>query len=205
MNSVIVPAFNAEKTIGLCLDALLKQSAPRRDYEIIVVDDGSTDGTRSVAESRAQVLTQPNRGAAAARNLGAQNARGDILLFIDADSAPDVRWVEAMVAPFADLSIAGVSGVKKTRQANLWARYVQLEYDIKYDRMDTRGLTDFIDSSSAAYRRDLFLSSGGFDTTLMEAEDTELSFRLAERGCKMVLARDAIVYHTHPESLIEYL
>lgn len=228
MISVIVPAYNAEKTIGACLDGLLEQTTPRFDasprgkdvaesrstfprddapsYEIIVVDDGSTDKTRQVAESRGvRVLTQPNRGAAAARNFGAANARGDILLFIDADSVPDARWIEALVAPFVDLSIAGASGVKKTRQTNLWAQYVQLEYDYKYDRMDAHGTTDFIDSSTAAYRRDLFQSNGGFDTTLMEAEDTELSFRLAERGCVMVLVRDAIVYHSHPESLVEYV
>ncbi len=206
MISVVVPAFNVDKTIGACLDALLAQTAPRDGYEVIVVDDGSTDQTRAVAETRGvKVLAQPNCGAAAARNLGAQNARGDILLFIDADSVPDARWIEAMVAPFADASIAGASGVKKTRQTNLWARYVQLEYDFKYDRMDAHGTTDFIDSSTAGYRREVFNSNGGFDTTLMEAEDTDLSFRLAERGCAMVLVRDAIVYHTHPESLFEYL
>ncbi len=206
MISVVVPAFNAEQTIGACLDSLRAQTAPRGDYEIIVVDDGSTDQTRAVAAARSiRVLTQPNRGPAAARNLGAQNARGDILLFIDADSVPDVRWIEAMTAPFADASIAGVSGEKKTRQTNLVARFVQLEYDFKYDRMDARGLTDFIDSSTAGYRREIFLSNGGFDTTLMEAEDTDLSFRLAERGYALVLVRDAIVYHTHPESLVEFL
>lgn len=204
--SVIVPAFNAEKTLGACLAALLAQTAPRDSYEVIVVDDGSTDATRAVAESHGvTVLAQPNRGAAAARNLGAQNARGDILLFIDADSAPDARWIEALVAPFADRSIAGASGEKKTRQTNLWARYVQLEYDFKYDRMDAQGTTDFIDSSTAAYRREIFLSNQGFDPTLREAEDTDLSFRLSERGCAMVLVRDAIVYHTHPESLGAYL
>jgi len=204
--SAVVPAFNAEQTMGACLDALRAQTTPHSDYEIIVVDDGSTDQTRAVAAARSvRVLTQPNRGAAAARNLGAQNARGDILLFIDADSTPDARWIEAMTAPFADVSIAGVSGEKKTRQTNLVARFVQLEYDFKYDRMDARGLTDFIDSSTAGYRREIFLSNGGFDTTLMEAEDTEFSFRLAERGYALVLVRDAIVYHTHPESLVEFL
>jgi cellulose synthase/poly-beta-1,6-N-acetylglucosamine synthase-like glycosyltransferase len=204
--SVIVPAYNVDTTIGACLDALRHQTAPREEYEIIVVDDGSTDQTRRIAESRGvKILTQPNRGAAAARNLGAQNACGDLLLFIDADSVPDARWIEAMVAPFADASIAGASGEKKTRQTNLVARFTQFEYEFKYDRMVAHGSIDFIDSSTAGYRRDVFLSSGGFDTTLMEAEDTELSYRLAERGHKMVLVRDAIVYHTHPESLPEFL
>ena len=204
--SVIVPAYNVERTMGACLDALLQQTAPRDEYEIIGVDDGSTDTTRQVAESRGvKVLTQPNRGAAAARNLGAQDACGDILLFIDADSVPDARWIETMVAPFADASIAGASGEKKTRQTNLVARFIQFEYDFRYDLMFARGSIDFVDSSAAAYRREVFLSNGGFDTTLMDAEDTEFSYRLAERGAKLVLVREAIVYHTHPESLLEFL
>ncbi|MBI4786955.1 MAG: glycosyltransferase [Chloroflexi bacterium] len=205
MNSVVIPAYNAERVLGACLDALLAQTAPRDSYEIIVADDGSTDGTRRVAESRGvRVVTQPNRGPGAARNLGARRARGDILLFLDADSVPDARWIEAMTAPFGDPTIVGASGEKRTRQNNLWARLVQLEYDFKYDRLAAHRHIDFVDSSTAAYRRDVFRDTGGFDAALMEAEDVELSFRLAERGCKLVLIRDAVTYHHHPESLGHY-
>jgi len=226
--SVIIPALNAAKTIVPCLDALfaqtlsrddaasrgnqefgLESNSPRDDashYEVIVVDDGSSDATRELAEARgARVIAQPNRGAGAARNLGAQRARGDIVLFCDADSVPDAHWLAAMATPFADPNVAGASGEKKTRQTNPWARLVQAEYDYKYDRIAAHRQIDFVDSSTAAYRRDLFLANGGFDSTLLEAEDTELSFRLAERGYKMVLVRDAIVWHTHPESVVEYL
>lgn len=206
MMSVVVAAYNEEKTLGRCLDSLLAQTAPRDSYEIIIVDDGSTDKTRQVAESRGvRVVTQPNRGAGAARNLGAQNARGDILLFIDADSVPDARCIEAMTAAFADPDVAGANGEKKTRQKGLWARLVQIEYDYKYDRLATHPTIDFVDSSTAAYRRDIFLSNGGFDPNLKEAEDVEFSFRLAARGYRMVLIREAITYHTHPESLTHYL
>lgn len=204
MISIVIPAFNAEKNIGACLDALRAQVAP--GDEIIVVDDGSTDATRALAESRGvRVLAQANRGAAAARNAGADRARGDIVLFIDADSVPEARWLAKMIAPFADAQVAGVSGEKKTRQKNLWARYIQAEYDFKYDRIAAHRDIDFVDSSTAAYRREWFLANDGFDATLMEAEDVELSFRLAERGYRMVLARDAIAWHTHPESLGEFL
>ena len=206
MISVIVPAYNAEKHLARCLEALLAQTMPRNQYEIIVVDDGSRDATYKIAQSLGvRVLSQANGGAAAARNLGAQNARGAIVIFIDADSVPDKSWLEKMVAPFANPDIAGASGEKKTHQTNLWAQYVQIEYDYKYDLMRNHAYTDFIDSSTAAYRREVFVQNGGFDTSFMEAEDTELSFRLAERGYKMVLIRDAIVYHTHPTSLWEYL
>jgi cellulose synthase/poly-beta-1,6-N-acetylglucosamine synthase-like glycosyltransferase len=206
MISVVVAAYNEEKTLGLCLDSLLAQTAPRESYEIIVADDGSTDKTRQVAESRGvQLVTQPNHGAGAARNLGARCARGDIVLFIDADCVPDARCVEAMAAAFADPVLAGASGEKKTRQRNFWARLIQIEYDYKYDRLAAHPTIDFVDSSTAGYRRDIFLTNGGFDPTLKEAEDVDLSFRLAERGLRLVLAREAITYHTHPESPLVYL
>ena len=206
MITVVVAAYNEKKTIGRCLDSLLAQTAPRDTYEIVVADDGSTDGTGQVAAARGvRVVTQPNRGAGAARNLGANNATGEILLFIDADSTADARWIEAMAAPFADPSIVGASGVKKSLQRNLWARYVQIEYDYKYDRIAAHAAIDFVDSSTAGYRRDEFLARGGFDTSLEEAEDVELSFRLAESGCRLVLIRDAVTYHTHPMSLGHYL
>jgi cellulose synthase/poly-beta-1,6-N-acetylglucosamine synthase-like glycosyltransferase len=206
MISVVVPAYNAEKTLSACLEALLDQTAPREAYEIIVVDDGSTDRTRQIAEAYGVcVVAEANQGAASARNLGAQNARGDIVLFIDADSVPDKKWIQAMAAPFTDPTIAGASGQKKTRQQNIWARLVQLEYDFKYDRMSAHTAIDFVDSSTAAYRREVLLDNGGFDSTLMEAEDTELSYRLSERGYRLVLIREAVTYHTHPESLSHYL
>lgn len=206
MISVIVPAFNVASTLGACLDALLAQTMARDAYEIIVVDDGSTDATRAIAEARGvRVIAQPNAGAGAARNAGANAARGDIIVFLDADSIPDARWLEAMARPFNDANIAGASGEKKTHQKNLWARFVQLEYDFRYDRMAAHGAIDFVDSSTAAYRREIFLASGGFDTQLKEAEDTDLSFRLAARGCQMTLVRDALVYHTHPTTLGDFL
>lgn len=204
MISVIIPAYNVESTIGACLDALIAQATA--DTEIVVVDDGSCDGTRAVAESKGvRVITQTNRGAAAARNTGAQHARGEIVLFLDADSVPDAHWLIRMIAPFADVKVAGASGQKKTQQKNLWARYVQAEYDYRYDRLAAHRTIDFVDSSTAAYRRDIFLANGGFDTTLLDAEDVEFSFRLAERGYTLILVRDAIVWHTHPESFLEYL
>jgi cellulose synthase/poly-beta-1,6-N-acetylglucosamine synthase-like glycosyltransferase len=204
MISIVIPAYNVESTIGACLDALIAQATP--DTEIIVVDDGSTDTTRAVAEAKGvRVITQSNRGAAAARNTGVQHARGDLVLFLDADSVPDAHWLAKLSAPFADANVVGASGQKKTRQKNLWARYIQAEYDYRYDRLAAHRTIDFIDSSTAAYRRDIFLANGGFDPTLLDAEDVEFSFRLAERGYAMILVRDAIVWHTHPASLSEFL
>jgi GT2 family glycosyltransferase len=169
------------------------------------VDDGSHDATRDIAQSKGvRVLTQANRGAAAARNLGAEKARGDIVLFIDGDCEPESNWIQAMVAPLRDSEIVGACGMKRTHQRGLIPRFIQLEFDYRYDRERELSHIDFIDSGTAAYRREIFLKCGGFDTTLSDAEDTDLSYRLSEQGYRMAFADGAIVYHAHPESPIEY-
>lgn len=202
--SVVIPAYRAQATIGACLDALRAQLTPA-DEVLVVVDDESREEMRACCEPRrARVLT-PNRGAAAARNLGAEHARGDIVLFLDADCVPEHNWVRAMLAPFADAEIVGACGMKRTQQRGIVPRFIQLEFDYRYDNERKLRYIDFVDSGTAAYRREIFLQNGGFDTRLSDAEDTDLSYRLSERGYKMALAAEAIVYHRHPEALGEYL
>ena len=203
--SIIIPAYNVEKNIGMCLDALLMQTT-RDEHEIIVVDDGSRDATRKVAQAHGvRVIAQENRGAAAARNVGAQNARGDILLFIDGDCVPERNWVQAMLTPFADPEIVGVCGMKQTKQQGIVPRFIQMEFDYRYEKERKRRYIDFVDSGTAAYRRTIFLGNGGFDARLSDAEDVDLSYRLSERGYRMAFAENAVVYDPHPESLLDYL
>ena len=206
--SVVVPVHNAAKMIGECLEALHHQSLPGHEYEVIVVDDGSSDSTRErVAEYGAKLLTQDHQGPAVARNLGAAQAQGEIVLFTDADCVPASDWIETMLTPFSDEQIVGVKGVYRTHQKELVARFVQLEYEDKYDLMRKERYIDFIDTYSAAYRKEVFNDNGGFDPAFPRAsgEDVEFSYRLAERGHKMVFVPQAIVYHHHVDSLWAYL
>jgi cellulose synthase/poly-beta-1,6-N-acetylglucosamine synthase-like glycosyltransferase len=203
--SIIIPAYNVESSIGACLDALLAQTTPAA-CEIIVVDDGSCDSTRSVAAQRdVRVIAQQNAGAAAARNTGAQMAHGEIILFLDGDCIPESNWVQAMLAPFSDPQIIGACGMKQTKQRGIIPRFIQMEYDYRYEREARRRYIDFIDSGTAAYRRAVFMENGGFDVKLSDAEDVDLSYRLSERDYCMALAAQAVVYDPHPESLAEYL
>ncbi len=206
--SVIVPSYNSRLTIASCLEALLSQSVPLSEYEIIVVDDGSTDGTEEVVRRYGVIyLSQPHRGPAAARNLGVAQAAGEIVLFTDADCIPATDWIEKMSLPFEDDEIVGAKGVYRTRQRELIARFVQLEYEDKYEKMRRNRFIDFVDTYSAGYRRDVLLANDGFDTGFPEAsvEDQEFSFRLAERGYKMVFQPQAIVYHHHASDLQSYV
>ena len=145
------------------------------------------------------MICQTNAGPAAARNAGAFEARGVLLVFTDADCAPEPGWISALVAPFdvPDLRgavIAGAKGAYLTEQTGIVPRFTQLEYEDRYDRMIGAESIDFIDTYSAAYRREIFLANHGFDTIFPTAsvEDQEFSFRLAEKGYRLVFVPEAL-------------
>ncbi len=209
--SIIIPAYNATATLRRCLDTVQHQSIDRSRYEIIVVDDGSNDQSASIAteilkdNSLSNVIKVPHGGQAAARNAGAQIARGDLILFTDADCAPLPDWIERLASAFEDRQVAGAKGTYCTRQTALVARFVQQEYQDKYDRMARQVTIDFIDTYSAAYRRNVFLAHGGFDPSIAIDEDQEFSFRLAAHGQRLIFVPQAIVAHQHAASLLKYV
>jgi len=205
MISVIVPAYNAVDTIGDCLEALLNQTVPRSDYEIIVVDDGSSDNTRNIIDRyNVQVLSQPNGGPGSARNLGVQHARGELVLFTDADCAPTPAWITEMGRPFCEPDVVAVKGAYRTQQRSLVARFIQLEFEERYRLLSRERYVDFVDSHAAAYRKTDFLAAGGFDIRFRISEDVDLAYRLSAHGHKMVFNPEAIVNHRHPETLRAY-
>lgn len=232
--SVVIPAHNAASTIVPCLRALANQTVHRSEYRVIVVDDGSTDGTAQAVRqfiereeaprdsSRAftgsagstgaaapssrltTLIRQPSAGPAAARNTGAQMVRDGIILFLDADCVPHRSWLERMTERFCQSDVAGVSGVLSTRQPGLIPRFVQAEFDARYERMGQASAVDFVSSGTAAYAYQAFSEAGGFDAELGGGEDMDLSFRLSESGYRLLLEPRAVVFHTHPDTLRAY-
>jgi lipopolysaccharide/colanic/teichoic acid biosynthesis glycosyltransferase/glycosyltransferase involved in cell wall biosynthesis len=208
MISVIIPVKDGEQTLDRCLQAVIQQQGHDIPYEVIIVDDGSSDDTVSIAQQYdVHVLSQPNGGPAAARNTGAKLARGDLLVFLDADCEPTPGWLAALLAALENPEIVAAKGVYRTRQQAPVARFVQQEYVHKYRRLKRQRYIDFIDTYSAIYRRNVFVQNGGFDTTFTgaTAEDADLSFRLARKGYKMAFAPQAVVYHQHDENLKQYV
>lgn len=201
--SVIIPAYNSSPTLDLCLQALQQQTYS--PIEIIVIDDGSTDDIAAIAQRYPVIfVSQPRSGQATARNRGARLAQGEILLFTDADCAPASDWIERMIAPLVDPTLAGTKGIYHTHQSELVARFVQQEYQDRYDRMARCSQIDHIDTYAAAYRRCLFWTTGGFDVTFQYNEDQEFSFRLARQGYRLVYVPEAVVYHQHKHTVWAY-
>jgi glycosyltransferase involved in cell wall biosynthesis len=206
--SIIVPAFNAEKTIKSCIESILQQEF-EEEFELIVVDDGSKDNTATIAKSfkEVKILQQKNSGPAVARNNGAKQARGEIIVFTDSDCIAAQDWLREMIAPFAEKKIVAVQGAYKTKQKSLIARFEQTDIEYRYERMKRVKSLDWIGSYSAAFRKKTFLDFGGFDESfpIASGEDPELSYRIAMSGAKLVFNPKAIVFHLHPDKLSKYL
>lgn len=206
--SVIIPAFNAGKTLPDTLFALKQQTVSPDEYEVVVVDDGSTDETAALARCfGTNCISQPNRGPASARNHGVRAARGGIILFTDADCVPDSDWIRQMTLPFRNERTVGVKGAYRTRQTKLAARFAQAEFEDRYDLLKKVAAIDMVDTYSAAFRREIFIKIGLFDESFPVAnnEDTELSYRLCAAGYLLEFNPEALVYHRHPDSFAKYL
>ncbi|MBF0368614.1 MAG: glycosyltransferase [Magnetococcales bacterium] len=206
--SVVVPAFNAENHIRGCLEALLNQSQPAESFEIIVVDDGSTDQTGEIIRSfPVSYFHQENQGPAAARNRGAGQARGEVILFTDSDCVPEPDWIVEMLKPFQNPEVAAVKGAYITRQREWVARFSQLEFEERFEMLSGVEAIDMVDTYSAGFRREIFQGMKGFDISFPVAnnEDTELSYRMVAAGHRMVFNPKAVVAHlNHPNSAWGY-
>lgn len=206
--SVVVPAYNSEKTIARCIDALLRQTCPVDTYEVIVIDDGSTDATAEIAMSYpVRYYHKQNGGPASARNMGVREATGEIVLFTDADCVATESWIEEMLRPFTDPQVSAVKGAYRTNQRQLTARFAQIEFEERFAMLRKSASIDMIDTYAAAFRTSVFTGAGGFDESFPVAnnEDTDLSYKLSAAGHKMVFNGNAIVYHlNHPASVGRY-
>jgi glycosyltransferase involved in cell wall biosynthesis len=209
--AVIVPAYNAEATLGDTLEALEAQE--HSSVEIIIVDDGSTDSSSTIAREfaersrhRVTMLEQENKGPAVARNRGVEATDANIIVFLDADCVPPPGWLAALTGTLAD-DVVGVScGYFPANPEHLVARFVDHEIARRQERSLGKEV-DALATYATAYRRDAFLAVGGFSTDFRTAsgEDFDMAFTLHERGGRLLFTDAAQVGHHHPADLSTYL
>ncbi|MFE5027607.1 glycosyltransferase family 2 protein [Streptomyces sp. NPDC056656] len=206
--SVIIPLYNTEKYIGACLASVLSQT--HTDLEVIVVDDGSTDGGAAIAEGiadeRIRVDRGPNRGVSAARNRGLDLARGEIVAFLDADDIwyPD-KLSEQISVLQSDRDVVAVGAVFQYLSRDGRRLLSQVGQDARdadaRERMQRGQLSPFpIDSCLIAWA-DTVRNAGGFDESLPVVEDIDLMSRLALAGSVATVMRPLGAYRLHSESL----
>ena len=206
--SIVVPCYNGSATILATLQSVLAQTC--KDFEIIVVDDGSLDdGAEKVAqlaagEPRLRLVRQPNGGVSRARNNAIDEAHGNLIAFLDADDWWDPRFLETHARRFASDATLGLSFSV--------VRFVDHEgrYTGEFSRPKLSGLTaaDILATNPCAtgsnivVRRELFEQVGGFDSNMRRAEDQEWLFRVALSGWKIEGHSAPLVYYRNsPEGL----
>lgn len=204
--SVIVPAYNESAGIEAAVRSLLASDHP---VEIVVVDDGSTDGTADLVESlrlpSVRVIRQANAGKPAALNTGIAAASYDLLVMVDGDTVFEPDAVRRLVQPFADPGVGAVSGnAKVINRQGLLGRWQHIEYVVGFnlDRrlFDLAECMPTVPGAVGAFRRDALVRTGGVsDDTL--AEDTDLTMTLCRAGWRAVYQEDAIAWTEAPASL----
>lgn len=202
--SIVIPAYNAESTLAQCLEACTRQNGA--ETEVIVVDDGSTDATRGIAESfPVSYVYQTNAGPAAARNHGTRVAEGEIVAFTDSDCVPAPDWVASLAAGFSD-GVSAVGGSYSiANESRFLARMIHEEIAMRHAQFEEE--VDFLGSFNVAYRKQDFEKVGGFDESFLSAsgEDNDLAYRLSDAGGKLRFLGGAKVAHYHPTRLWPYL
>lgn len=178
--SVVVPAYNEERYLPACLQALRSQSLSAGKYEIIVVDNASTDATALVATRYgARVTREPRKGVARARQTGFENARGEVIASTDADSQVPADWLARIAAHFeSDPTLGALYGPVHWPEGHLIERWA-LRYPITWILwLSNKVGCSLWWGSNFAVRADVFHAAGGFSVDWPSGEDTDLSLRV---------------------------
>ncbi|NEQ49719.1 MAG: glycosyltransferase [Leptolyngbya sp. SIO3F4] len=203
--TVAIPVYNGARTIRSTLESILQQSF--EDFEVVVIDDGSTDDTIKVVQqfddSRIRLISYPNKGLAASRNRGIQQSRCELISFIDAD---DLWTVDKLADQLAILQNAPMTSVAYSwtdciDQADRFCRrgsHISAEGDV-YEKLL---MGNFLDSgSNALFRKSVFETVGQFDESLKAAEDWDMFLRIAIDHSFAVVPTVQILYRLSPQSM----
>lgn len=192
--TIIIPAYNEEKDIKDVLDSIMKQNYTRSKLETIVIDDKSTDKTAEiVSKYDVKMIKGKHEGVGAARNLGIKKAKGDIILFVDADQILDKNYVKEIVKPFKDKKVGGVSGMEYLwNESSLLAKLSYLKKRLGYETANLIPL--------GAVKKDVIKKVGYMSPKYGMYDDWEFAKRVSEKY-KVVRIKSAKFYHKEPDNL----
>jgi cellulose synthase/poly-beta-1,6-N-acetylglucosamine synthase-like glycosyltransferase len=204
--SIIVCAYNAERTMEQCLASLAVLNYP--DYEVIVVNDGSRDRTLAIAENHGfcRIISQPNRGLSAARNVGAEAATGEIVAYTDSDCVADPDWLNYLVAKMeaSDLVACGGPNFPPPEDA-LVPAVVAVAPGGPTHVLINDEIAEHIAGCNMAFRREVLLQLGGFDPIYRAAgDDVDICWRFQDAGYVIGFSPAAVVWHFRRNTIAAY-
>lgn len=206
--SVIIITYNRKDTLEKAIGSIFSQDYPESMYEIVVVDDGSTDGTEDLIkildkEHSIVYFKQGRKGPAAARNLGIRNAKGKIIAFLDSDCIAPRDWLSTIAGLYKrhpeTVSVGGSSesGPLKKSFINGFAKLVFYRPAPR----QTEGYVNSVATRSLSFKKEIFQEIGYFDEVIGYPEDTEFNLRLNLKGYKIYYSPALTVMHIHPFDL----
>ncbi|MFH1679052.1 MAG: glycosyltransferase, partial [Candidatus Eisenbacteria bacterium] len=204
--SVVVCTHNGEKTIRRCCESLMRLEYP--SYEVIAVDDGSTDGTPAIlGEFPFRVVRKTNGGLSRARNTGIAHARGEIVAFIDDDAYPDPHWLQYLARSFLEGDHAGVGGPNiLPPESGMVAECVSHSPGGPTHVLVSDEEAEHIPGCNMAFRKAALEEIAGFDPRFVVAgDDVDLCWRLQRQGYKLGFSHGAVVWHYRRDSAWKYL
>ena len=199
--SVVIPAFNEEQLIGKCIKALKNQTFPKKDYEILVIDNKSTDKTAEIAKKLGVTVIPYNQkqGFSVTKQFGVKQAKGEIIAITDADSIPDAHWLETIDKVMQDQNLVCVGGtVLSTEDEDKLVNLSFVVYDF-FTKVNQLFGISLIWSPNMAIRKDAFMQVGGINTKLKTSDDWELVLRLQKKfGIRSTLYTKVLHVKTSP-------
>jgi glycosyltransferase involved in cell wall biosynthesis len=204
--SVVVCAYNAERTMDQCLASLAVLNYP--DYEVIVVNDGSTDRTLEISERFAfcRIISQPNKGLSVARNVGAEAASGEIVAYTDSDCVADPDWLSYLVAKMAASNLAACGGPNfPPPEDALVPAVVAVAPGGPTHVLISDEVAEHIAGCNMAFAREVLLRLGGFDPIYRAAgDDVDICWRFQDAGYVIGFSPAAVVWHFRRNTVSAY-
>ena len=196
--AVVIPVWNGEKVLGRCLDALARQTLPRAAYQIIVVDNGSSDATRTIAGSYpgVELLEEKRPGSYVARNLGIERVRAPITAFTDADCEPAPDWLEQVLrAAAANPGFGVLAGKIELFDEIAQEREVFGDYERLFSFPQAHAARGNCATANWASETALLKALGGFDAALKSGGDRQMALRIRDSGHPLVYVPAMVVRH----------
>jgi glycosyltransferase involved in cell wall biosynthesis len=204
--SVVVPVRNGERTLDPCLRSLIAQDYPPDRHEILVVDNASADRTPEIIDRYpVRRLDEPRRGVSNARNRGIEEARGEIVAFIDGDCVAVPGWLRKLVEPFADPEVGCVGGELQHAAAQTPAQRQATRLLGRWQQFAFSSKPPYAITANAAFRRSVFDEIGRFDPRMTRAQDVEIGLRFSRQShLRLAFGEGAIARHEHRPSQLGF-